>query len=185
MNKDFSLNAFKRCVLICVLVGINLSNLQATVMQAMSMKELKAKASHVLLVDVTKCESQWENRRISTTCSFDVVKSYQGETLANEKQRIKFWGGEVQGIAQKISGAPEIKAGMKVLVFLQCADAQACQIVGFAQGVFYPVAIEQNVAQEELRFVPRLGGVEIQNHLVFDQKEFERAKTIHEILNQH
>ncbi len=158
MNKDFSLNAFKRCVLICVLVGINLSNLQATVMQAMSMKELKAKASHVLLVDVTKCESQWENRRISTTCSFDLVKSYQGETLANEKQRIKFWGGEVQGIAQKISGAPEIKAGMKVLVFLQCADAQACQIVGFAQGVFYPVAIEQNVAQEELRFVPRLEG---------------------------
>jgi hypothetical protein len=175
--------------LIFALLGINRSYLLATVMQPISMTALKTKSSHILLVDIKTCESQWENRRISTTCSFEIVKQYQGDVLTAEKQRIKFWGGEVQGIAQKISGAPEIKPAMQVLVFLQCADAQACQIVGFAQGVFYP--LEENrgdkggrVLGEELRFVPRLQGVEFQKHLAFDQKGFEKAKTIHEILNQ-
>ncbi len=189
MRKDLYLRFgfFGAFALVFALLGITRSSLLATVMQPISMTALKTKASHILLVDIKTCESQWENRRISTTCAFEVVKQYQGDVLSAEKQRIKFWGGEVQGIAQKISGAPEIKPAMQVLVFLQCADAQACQIVGFAQGVFYPlegVKGELGKLGEELRFVPRLQGVEFHKHLEFDQKGFERAKTIHEILSQ-
>ncbi len=161
-----------------------ITSAQATVMQPLSIVELKAKASHILLIDIKSCESQWEQRRIATTCSFEVMKFYQGEPLTIEKQQLKFLGGEVGGIAQKISGAPELKPAMQVLAFLKCESTNPCEITGFAQGIFYPISTKKETLSNlsVIKFVPKLNGIEFDANQSFDKSFFEKAKTIEEIL---
>jgi hypothetical protein len=179
----------QKMIAVVLIMLMCMASAQATVMQPLSMPELKAKASHILLIEIKSCESQWEQRRIATTCVFDVMQRYQGDSLANEKQKLKFLGGAVAGIAQKISGAPELKPAMQVLAFLQCESTSPCQIVGFAQGIFYPVEIGQerlshlSANLSAIKFMPKLNGIEFHANQSFDQQVFEKAKTIEEILN--
>jgi hypothetical protein len=131
--------------------------LMATLMKPYSLAELKEKSTHIALIEINRCQSQWQDRRIVSVCEFQVLHQYQAKQGQEQINTLFFFGGEVDGIAQQISGAPQLKVGDQVLAFLDCQ--KQCKIVGFSQGIWYA---EQRVTLENLNqvfFAPRLDGV--------------------------
>jgi hypothetical protein len=112
---------------------------------------LCARASAVVVAEVTGSEGQWSadpTGGIETWWDLAVTRTIRGEALAD--LRLRTPGGSVGGLTQTISEAPRLRTDARFLLLLS-PSADGWQIVGGADGVVAlpwdsPSAVEDAVA---------------------------------------
>lgn len=112
---------------------VDSSAAQAAVVKPLDLPTLTARAQIVALGRVTASEARWREGRIVTTVAFAPSQTLKGP--AQEALQVEILGGEVEGIAQKVSGMPQFEVGEEVVLFLRPKGA-VHQVVGLAQGKF-------------------------------------------------
>ncbi len=104
---------------------------QASLTRAMDLSELTASADHVVVADVARVSSQWDDdhRNIVTTVEIKVQESWKGTPPADGKLVVRQPGGTVGDIEMTVVGLPRFSVGEHALLFLQHAS-----LVGMGQG---------------------------------------------------
>ena len=104
--------------------------------------ELLAKQSGLVVTgEVQETKSQWSNNKeaIVTIATIAIQEVIKGRSAA-KKVRVKYEGGEVDGLGMRVSDAAELAEGETVLLFLnhghQNIDGAEYEIVGNAQGKY-------------------------------------------------
>jgi hypothetical protein len=97
----------------------------------MDLSELTASAEHVVVADVARVTSQWDDdhRNIITTVEIAVQESWKGSPPSDGKIRLRQPGGTVGDIEMTVVGMPRFSVGERALLFLQQAG-----VVGMGQG---------------------------------------------------
>jgi hypothetical protein len=115
---------------------------EAAVSILMSLDELVAASTYVVVGTATEHYSQWEElgggRRIVTYTRVRVDRSVVGEPSSDVW--VRTLGGAVGKIGQSVSGEAQLTIGAKSLLFLAKADA-ALVVTGLAQG-HYPIVLD-------------------------------------------
>lgn len=104
---------------------------EASLTRAMDLSELVATAEQVVVADVAKVTSQWDDdhRNIVTTVEIAVQESWKGSPPSNGKLSIRQPGGTVGEIEMTVVGMPHFSVGEHTLLFLRQAG-----VVGMGQG---------------------------------------------------
>lgn len=104
---------------------------QASLTRAMDLSELTDSADHVVVADVARVASQWDDdhRNIITTVEIAVQESWKGSPPSDGKIRIRQPGGTVGDIEMTVVGMPRFSVGERALLFVQKAS-----VVGMGQG---------------------------------------------------
>jgi len=113
----------------------------ATIMVALDLSQLADRADQVLLATVEKTESHWtaSHDSIFTDVTMRVQKVYKGVTSPGSVVVVRREGGSVDGIALKVFGSPEFRAGEEAVVFAQRRSGNDW-VVGMSQGKLRVVA---------------------------------------------
>jgi hypothetical protein len=115
-----------------------------------SLEELTAASTHVVVARGVDRHSQWEElgggRRIVTYTRLRVERSILGEPAT--ELVVRTLGGAVDGIGQSVSGEAQLTLGKPALLFVAQGDG-ALVVAGMAQG-HYPIV-------EKDKEPPRLG----------------------------
>jgi hypothetical protein len=104
---------------------------QASLTRAMDLSELTASAERVVVADVARVTSQWDDdhRNIVTTVEIAVQESWKGSPPSDGKIRIRQPGGTVGDVEMTVVGMPRFSVGEHALLFLQQQS-----VVGMGQG---------------------------------------------------
>lgn len=131
---------------------------EATVLVAATLDELSREAELVAVVTPTaERRSYWREGRIHTDVVCAVTATIKGPAAATVRVRLP--GGVVGDLGQRVAGAPELPAGVPVVVFLSGAREGARFVLSMAAGVL-PVGTAGGVVQvlpartEGISFVP-------------------------------
>ncbi len=106
---------------------------RATTLVALSTPELVDAASVVAIVRVRSVEVRRHGKRLETLVRATVERSFKGAS-DGARLRIVVPGGELEGIGQRVEGAPRISEGERFIAFLEPAGESAMQFVGLEQG---------------------------------------------------
>ena len=110
--------------------------------------EKLSEASHVITyAQVSRKSSFWENKRIITRITLQVVKRYTHSEDKNaphvpkldaESVTLELLGGTLDGLSQVVHGTPQLKIGDRALFFMRCPreGAGSCGLVGMGLGVW-------------------------------------------------
>jgi hypothetical protein len=137
--------------LVVALVGASLGVMaapgraSATIIVESSLEELAAQAQVVVLGEVLEVESRWEEIGESKLIVTRVVMATErGVKGAAQGGRVEFWtlGGQVDGLAQRVSGEPTFRVSERAVVFLAPrGDVDArLWVSGMAQGAYRVVS---------------------------------------------
>jgi hypothetical protein len=110
----------------------------ASVVRALTLAELVEASSIVAVARVETATSLWVDGRIVTDTVLVVDEGLSGAE-PDERVTVRTLGGEVEGIGQRVSGEPWLRAGERYLVFLERLPARA----GDAAARFRPVGMSQ------------------------------------------
>jgi hypothetical protein len=104
---------------------------RASLVRAMDLAELTTTAEQIVVADIAKVESHWDNnhRTIFSTIEIRVQESWKGTPPADGKIVLRQPGGSVGEIEMTVVGMPTFSAGERVLLFLDRAA-----VVGMGQG---------------------------------------------------
>lgn len=104
---------------------------QASLTRAMDLSELTTSAENVVVADVAKVTSQWDehHRNIVTTIEIRVQESWKGTPPADGKIVVRQPGGTVGDIEMTVLGMPRFSVGEHAVLFLQRSS-----VVGMGQG---------------------------------------------------
>lgn len=107
----------------------------ATTMVPLDLKQLTERADRVVLARVESATSRWTEAHdaIFTEVTLRVERSYKGPLKAGDTFVVRREGGAVDGIGQRVFGAPHFAAGEEVVVFVEPRGG-ADWVVGMAQG---------------------------------------------------
>jgi hypothetical protein len=104
--------------------------------------ELLTKQSGLIITgEVQETKSQWtDNKRAIVTIATIAIDEVVKGRSAAKTIRVKYEGGEVDGIGMRVSDSVELTGGERVLLFLnqgqQRNDSAEYEIVGKAQGKY-------------------------------------------------
>ena len=101
-----------------------------------NLEELTQLSSDILVGMVSSSESYWDGRRIMTRHVLETSDVWRG-TERSGPVYVVTMGGQVDHIAQKVSGAPVLRVGEEVVLFLARSNRDELHPVGLSQGVFY------------------------------------------------
>ena len=117
-------------LLLCALVAAPAT---AALVRPLGVDALVERASVIALGTVSASNSQWREGRVVTTVRLRVERAVKGE--AADEVTLVTLGGTVDGIGQRVSGAPVFAVGEQVVVFLEpVGKAAELRVVGMAQG---------------------------------------------------
>ncbi len=109
-------------------------NAHATYLDPMPIEALHARADLIATGNITHVHAQWEDGRIYSYAHFATAETLVG-TSPTEDIAIRIPGGEVDGLGMLAFGAPDLRGGDHVLLFLRRDPyARSWHIVGFNQG---------------------------------------------------
>jgi len=101
-----------------LILGASVPPARASIVRHLSIKELAAAATVVVIGEVRTVEAAWVGKRIMTTVRVDAASVLRGPVKAGQPVIVVVPGGEVDGIGQWVPGAPRFKPGERVLLFL-------------------------------------------------------------------
>jgi hypothetical protein len=105
-------------------------------------EEIAAEATAVVYARVADVRGQWTSDRtaIESVVSLDALRYFKGDL--GERVSIHLPGGEVGGLVNVVPGAPVMRQGDLVVLFLAAKPPAMPSLIGFTQGVFR-VALDQ------------------------------------------
>lgn len=125
---------------------LHVADAQAAVSMLLSIEELVAASSHVVIATGADRYSQWEDlpsgRRIVTYTKLVVERTVVGS--AEKEIWVRTLGGVVGKIGQSVAGEAQITTGARALFFLAPASG-AVVVTGMAQG-HYPIVTDDKGA---------------------------------------
>jgi len=130
----------KRTALLCVSVFLALAplagSLHATQIMRMTVRELGAQSSLVILGSVSEVRSFWNETRtkILTETTVAVAETYKGG--GGSLLRVVQIGGVVGTVRMTAHGALQWRPGEEVLLFLEPSRGGTYRVAGFSQGKF-------------------------------------------------
>lgn len=123
---------------VALIVGSVAAPASATVMVALGMGELVARADEVFVGTVVGQSARWDDRgRIVTDVTFSVDESVKGAAHAGGTITIVRMGGAIGDLGMRIEGEPMFADGERALVF--------ARRVGGPRGALRPVGMSQGV----------------------------------------
>jgi len=104
----------------------------ASLVQALDLRELTARAERIVVGQVLSVRSEWDDshRTIHTRFEIKVEEVWKGS--ADEREVIIQPGGTVGDIEMRVHGMPDFAVGEKAVLFL--AGQGAPRVVGMSQG---------------------------------------------------
>ncbi|HVI75774.1 MAG TPA: hypothetical protein VM683_12385 [Anaeromyxobacteraceae bacterium] len=121
-----------------------------------SVEELALASSAVVRGRVARTEARWsqDHLRIETLAEVEVASAWRGAAPA--RLEVVLPGGAVDGLAQRVVGAPRLAAGEEVVLFLwRGGDAAHYRVAGLAQGKFTVAGVAARPDLSGTTFVPR------------------------------
>jgi hypothetical protein len=118
----------------------------ASMVLAMELPELTARAERIVVADVTTVRMGWDSRhqRILSTIEMKVAEVWKGQVPASGRLTLVQPGGSADGIEMRVHGLPSFVTGERAVLFLRGAAAQPIALVGMGQGkrgmTFEPVS---------------------------------------------
>jgi hypothetical protein len=108
---------------------------QASLILALDLPTLVARAEQISVVDVVSVKAAWnaEHDRIVTTVDVAVVDCWKGTAAPASHVQIVQPGGTVGDLTMRIDGMPRFSPGERALLFLR-GSADRASVVGMAQG---------------------------------------------------
>jgi hypothetical protein len=108
---------------------------RASLVVALDLETMVARADHIAVVDVTTVSAAWDakHERILTTIDLAVVEAWKGPLTPAAHVKIVQPGGAVGDIQMTVDGMTHFTPGERALVFLRGTPASAA-VVGMAQG---------------------------------------------------
>lgn len=106
----------------------------ATVRQ-LSIKQLTSAAQLILRGRVEAAPAAWHGGRIFRSARIDTAQVLKGPLKAGQPVEVLLPGGVVGDVGQWVPGAPDLKAGEEVLLYLEKRPL-GWVVVGFYQGAF-------------------------------------------------
>ncbi len=109
---------------------------QATTVLPMSFEELVHEAVAVVYARVADVRGQWTNdrRAIDSVITLEALRYLKGDLGATVHMRLP--GGEAGGVLNVIPGAPVLRPGEVVVVFLTARGPAIATTLGLGQGIF-------------------------------------------------
>jgi hypothetical protein len=103
----------------------------ASLIRAMDLAELTARADQIVVGDVLSAESTWDgsHRNITTTVEVGVTEMWKGVAPSDGRIRIRQLGGTVGDIEMSVHGMARFSLGERALLFLRQSS-----VVGMNQG---------------------------------------------------
>jgi hypothetical protein len=103
----------------------------ASLVRAMDLVEMTARADQIIVGDVVSVQTTWDasHRTIYSTIELNVQESWKGSTPASGRISIRQPGGRVGEIEMTVHGMSSFSAGERTLLFLERAH-----VVGMGQG---------------------------------------------------
>jgi hypothetical protein len=107
----------------------------ASLVLALDLETMVARASNVAVVDVMSVTAAWDERheQILSTITLTVVESWMGTAAPATRLVVVQPGGSVGDIIQTVHGMTQFSPGERAVVFLQGPPERA-HVVGMAQG---------------------------------------------------
>jgi hypothetical protein len=134
---------------------------RASLLFAMDLPALAARADHVVVCEVRSVTSAWspDRRHIYTRVDADVVETWR-TTGARSMARVSIWqpGGAVGDLELLVPGLPRFVTGERAVLFLRGAPERAT-VVGGTLGML-PIRTDAS-ASEPLVWAPRLEGTSL------------------------
>jgi hypothetical protein len=136
--RAFSALAIALLALAAVGPNLGASRAHASVVQALSLEQLTARADAILIAVATarKPRRHLDGKMIVTDVDLRVDEVLKGAHKAGQSVRATVLGGALDGVAMQVPGEANFTVGERVLVFLQRAPrSQDLRVVGMSQGV--------------------------------------------------
>lgn len=108
------------------------SILSGATLQKLTLPEMAAKSTEIVLAKVGGCAPELRGRVIYTTCRLMVSDQWKG---AKSDLAVSIPGGALKSAQQSFAGAPTIKPGKEFLFFLWTGPSGMTQIIGLSQGL--------------------------------------------------
>jgi len=127
-------------VIIFLLLTEFLTSQASALMVRKSIEELTSEADSILIGEVKKIESRWnEERTLIYTYVTISVKQYT-KALSSQEQIeeiiVKVPGGEVGDIGLRVSDTPQFREGEEVFLFLRSEEVPVFLVTGLFQGKY-------------------------------------------------
>ena len=105
-----------------------------SLVQALDLAELTARAERIVVAQVASAESEWDSsgQNIHTRIEIIVEQAWKGSVAPNERLVIVQPGGTVGDIEMRVHGMPSFAPGERAVLFL--AGQAATRVVGMSQG---------------------------------------------------
>jgi hypothetical protein len=119
---------------------------QASVVQALSLEELTHKAEVIVLGTATERQSRYgiDGKLIVTDVSMKVETALKGDVKAGQTLIATVLGGRIDDVALQVPGEANLPVGQRVIAFLYHSPASGdLRVVGMAQGVLSLVQKDQ------------------------------------------
>jgi hypothetical protein len=146
----------RRCEIVAgaVLMALLASTAGASIYVAADLSELVAEASAVVHGRVRSTEAHWLEGRtgIETIVTLDIDESFKGSLGDSISLRVP--GGRMGPYRSILVGAPTLREGDEVVLFLAGGGPAVPHLVGLAQGVFR-VVVDQDSGRRSV--VPEIG----------------------------
>lgn len=105
-----------------------------SLVQALDLAELTARAERIVVAQVVSAKSEWDSsgRNIHTRIDIKIEEAWKGSVVPDERIVIVQPGGTVGDIEMRVHGMPSFAPGEKAVLFL--AGQGAPRVVGMSQG---------------------------------------------------
>src|SRR4029453_10048269 len=129
-----------------LMMAIGFARIDALTVAPMTFEELVREATAVVYARVAEVRGQWaqDRRSIDSLVTLDALHSLKGDFCRSVLMRLP--GGESGGIVQVLPGAPVLREGDLVVLFLAARGPAIPGPVGLNQGVFR-VALDSRTGQ--------------------------------------
>ena len=126
----------KRLFLFLLGMGLASAAVQATTVVPVDLTQLTARATAIVRGRVAFVQSQWsdDRRRVETIVTLDASLYLKGDLGGRFVFRVP--GGKIGSLRTVVVGAPIVREGDEIIVFLEGAEPVIPHIVGFNQGIF-------------------------------------------------
>jgi hypothetical protein len=159
MRNPSTFMTFHRSIRVAVLpLVLWVATAAATSMLSQDVRALTEASDAVVHGKVKKMESRWtaDNKRIVTDVWVEVTEALKGRPA--KTVIVQQPGGQVGGIAQRVSGLASFSEGEEVILFLEQRGVDRFVVSGMAQGKFRvdrssekgPVAVPQHPGDAQL-----------------------------------
>jgi len=123
--------------LVIVFLAIAPLTTSASVVARLSLDQMVAMASNILVGRVVSQESYWEGGIIATYVELEVSETYKGSFVEGQHVTIYQHGGAVGDLTMIVPGEPTFRTGEDVLLFLEDRGTDSQPLVlGMSQGKF-------------------------------------------------